>query len=66
MSDAKGKSRGRPKKAKAFKKHGTSLWMKKEMIDRLDAIKEDRGLSSRGDIIRMMIESHPEYREARS
>lgn len=47
-----------------LKKRHVSFWMKQEMIENLDTLKESRGLSSRGDMIRMLLESHPEYREA--
>lgn len=36
------------------------------MIDRLDGMKESLGLSSRNDMIRMLIETHPDYREGQS
>lgn len=49
-----------------MKKRALSLWMKPEMISRLDTLKESRGISTRNDMIRMLIETHPDYREPAS
>jgi hypothetical protein len=49
-----------------LRKRNVFFWMKREMVDQLDRMAKQRGISNRGDLVRILIESHPDYQEARS